>query len=192
MKNLLLTLSFSLLASAAPAAIISFDLIGTAGPGLLFGNEPAVASGGTGGEIGAGITFDDAINLLTINVGWGSSQGFTDLSSAANNSHIHGPTANVNGNNGVGDWRQTAGVLFSLTRSSNAVTGGTFTGPSNAVTLTAAQKTDLYNGKYYINLHTTSNGGGEMRGFLVPVPEPASALFGMVAVGALALRRRRA
>lgn len=188
MKNLLLTLSLSLLASAAPAAIISFDLTGTAGAGLLAGNEPGAVVGGSGGEIGAGITFDDAINLLTINVGWGSSQGFTDLSSAANNSHIHGPTANNNGNG----FTQTAGVAFTLTRSSSAVTGGIFS--PNTVTLSAAQATDLLNGKFYINLHTANNGGGEMRGFLVqsPVPEPASALFGMVAVGALALRRRRA
>ena len=26
------------------------DLVGTAGPGLLFGNEPAVSSGGSGGR----------------------------------------------------------------------------------------------------------------------------------------------
>ncbi len=188
MKNLLLTLSFSLLASAAPAAIISFDLIGTAGSGLLSGNEPSlnVATNASGGEIGAGIFFDNAINLLTINVGWGSSQGFNDLSSAASASHIHGPTA---ANNGSG-FTQIAGTAFTLTRSSNAVTGGIFS--PNTVTLSASQATDLLNGKFYINLHTGSNGGGEMRGFLVQVPEPTSALFGMVAMGALALRRRRA
>ena len=44
------------------AAIIAFDLKGTAGPGLLPGNEPAVLVGGTGGEIGTGIFFDDIIN----------------------------------------------------------------------------------------------------------------------------------
>jgi len=142
---------------------VQFDLIGTAGSGLLFGNEPAVASGGTGGEVGAGISFDPGTNILTLNVGWGSSQGFTDLSSSSNNSHIHGPTA---ANNGSG-FTQTAGVLFNLSRSSNAVTGGTFT--TTLVTLTAGQATDLNNGKYYINIHTVNNGGGELRGFLVPV-----------------------
>jgi hypothetical protein len=151
-------------AMPATAAIIPMDLIGTAGPGLLTGNEPAVASGGSGGEIGAGITFDDVANQLVINVGWGSSQGFTDLSSSSTASHIHGPTAS---NNGSG-YTQTAAVLFNLTRSSSAVTGGTFIAPSTTITLTAAQATDLMNGKYYINIHTANNGGGEMRGFIIP------------------------
>ena len=168
------------------AATIQFDLRGTAGFGLLPGNEPGSVTGGTGGEIGAGIFYDDATNLLTLNVGWGSSQGFTDLSSLSNNSHIHGPTA---ANNGSG-FTQTAGVILNLTRSSNAVTGGTIT--TAPLTLTAPQATDLLNGKWYINLHTVNNGGGEMRGFLVQaVPEPSMALLGLVGGSMLLLRRRR-
>ena len=51
----------------------------------------------------------------------------------------------------------------------------------------------LFAGKLYLNVHTGANGGGEMRGFLIPaVPEPSSSLVAMAAVGALALRRRRA
>ncbi len=190
MKKTLLTLIACSLASASHAATINFDLIGTAGAGLLPGNESGSIIGGTGGEIGAGITYDDVSNLLTLNVGWGSSQGFIDLSSAANNSHLHGPTVNNNGFNGVSNFNQTATVLFSLTRSSNAVTGGTI---NNApILLTAGEETDLLNGKFYINIHTANNGGGEMRGFLVVVPEPGSALLGMVTLGAFSLRRRRA
>lgn len=167
----------------AHAAIILFDLVGTGGTGILNTNEPGSPAGGTGGEIGAGISYDDGTNILSINVGWGSSQGFTDLSSASNNSHIHGPTAS---NNGAG-FTQTAGVLFNLTRSSNLATGGTII---QTVTLTEPQETDLKNGKYYINIHTTNNGGGELRGFLVSVPEPSrmtSALFGLC----LAVFRRK-
>ena len=186
MKLIVLPLAFSLFASIAQATVIQFDLKGTAGTGLLIGNEPSVVSGGSGGEVGAGITFDDASNLLSINVGWGSSQGFTNLSSLANNSHIHGPTA---ANNGSG-FTQTAGVLFNLTRSSDAVTGGTIT--TAPILLTAGQATDLQNGKYYINLHTANNGGGEIRGFLVVVPEPTTPLLGLLGIGSLALRRRRA
>lgn len=189
MKKILATVFSVVLAFSANAAVIPFDLTGTAGSGLRFGNEPAVASGGTGGEIGAGITFDNVALTLSIggNVGWGSSQGFTDLSSVANASHIHGPTAS---NNGSG-FTQTAAVLFTLTRSSSAVTGGSFT--DAPIVLTAAQATDLQNGKYYINIHTTNNGGGELRGFLVPaaVPEPASmALLGAAGLMMLARRRR--
>lgn len=185
MKKILLAVGLITLVAHAQASIIAFDLRGTAGNGLLAGNEPGTIIGGSGGEIGAGITYDDIANLLTLNVGWGSSQNFTDLSSVANNSHIHGPTA---ANNGAG-FTQTAGVLFTLTRSSSAVTGGTFTGAP--IALSEAQETDLLNGKWYINLHTANNGGGEIRGFLVPVPEPSVVVLGVLGAGALLFRLRR-
>ena len=175
--------------AASHATLIDFTLQGTAGVGLLFGNEPAVASGGSGGEIGSGITFDDVTKLLTLSVGWGSSQGFSDLSSLANNSHIHVTPANF-GNGGAGNFTQSGSpVLFNLARSSSAVTGGTFTTALPA--LTPAQEADLMNGKFYINIHTANNGGGELRGFIVPAPVPEPATAGLVAFGALALIRTR-
>jgi CHRD domain len=186
MKAILATVVSLAFAVQADAALFQYNLIGTAGADLLPGNEPGAIIGGTGGEIGAGIVFDDVLSQLTINVGWGSSQGFADLSSTASASHIHGPTA---ANNGSG-FTQTAGVLFTLTRSSSAVTGGTFT--NAPITLTAPQVVDLNNGKYYINIHTANNGGGELRGFIVPVPEPSSALLGLTGIASLlTLRRRR-
>jgi hypothetical protein len=184
MKKILLTALSLALGLQAQATIFQFDLTGTAGSGLLPGNEPGSITGGTGGEVGAGIFYNDATLSLTINVGWGSSQGFTDLSSLANNSHIHGPTASINGSG----FTQTAGVLFNLTRSGNAVTGGTI---GESVILSLAQQTNLFDGKFYINLHTANNGGGEMRGFLVSVPEPSSVVLAGVGLGLLAIRRLR-
>ena len=176
----------------ANATIFQLDIQGTAGFGLLPGNEPGSVTGGTGGEIGSGITYDDITNLLDLtNVGWGSSQGFTDLTSSVTNSHLHGSTANANGNG----FTQTAGVLVNLTRSSNAVSSGVFTNPLvdldtffgvNAET----KEAELLAGKWYINIHTSNNGGGEMRGFLT-VPEPTS--IGLLGLGTcvLGLIRRR-
>lgn len=192
MKKLLVSSITALaFASSTQAATVLFDLKGTGGDGLRSTSEPSVPfpSNATGGEIGDGITFDDMTNLLTLKVGWGSSQGFTDLSSLASNSHIHGPTGNPNGNDGLGDFRQTAVVQFSLTRSSSAVTGGMFTNPP--ILLNATQALDLLNGKYYINIHTTNNGGGELRGFLVAVPEPSGAGLAALGAGVMLLRRRR-
>ena len=188
MNKLLLILASCAFATSTPAATIQFNLIGKGGPGLLTTNEPTPPIGGSGGELGAGITFDDVSRSLSMFVGWGSTQGFTDLSSASNNSHLHGPTTNNNGNDGIGDWRQTASVLFSLTRSSNLATGGII---NQAVTLTPAQQVDLFNGKLYINLHTVNNCGGEINGFLTPVPEPTASLLGLGTLGLLAMRRRR-
>lgn len=187
LSRVLASVVLSLLAwSGSSASTLFFDLKGTGGTGLLNTNEPASPSGGTGGEIGAGIFYDDVSNLLTLNVGWGSSQGFTDLSSASNASHIHGPTIS---NNGAGFTETSGSTPFTLTRSSNAVTGGTFT--NAPILFTAAQEADLLNGKFYINIHTVNNAGGELRGFLVLAPEPSRAMCALLGLSMLALRRKR-
>jgi CHRD domain len=185
------TLTF-LAASAAfaPAAIIQFDLMGNGGPGLLFTNEPGVTSGGTGGEVGSGITFDNVTKVLTINVEWGSANGFTDLTGSSTNAHVHGPTTSPGGNG----FTETAGVLINIQTNPGEFTtvtsasDGSITG---STTLSLANETALFEHRLYINVHTNANPGGEIRGFMV-IPEPASALFGLTALGVLGLRRRRA
>ena len=170
------------------AAIIPFDLQGRSGVGMRFNNEnPTSASGsGTGGENGAGITYDNVSKLLTLNVGWGSGKGFTDLTGTVSAGHLHqAPDASFTSN---------GGVIISLDGATpgfnNSSTNGGWT--NTTATLTGAQETALLSGFLYLNAHTAANGGGEIRGNLIQAPEPS--VIGLLGLGAsgMLFRRRRA
>ena len=185
MKKLILIGLLSAAGMEAKAATIQFDLKGTAGIGLLAGNENPAASGGSGGEIGSGITFDDVTLVLTIDVGWGTANGFTNLTGNATAGHLHGPTTS----GGTAAWTQNASVKYPLDSlagwNSSASTGG-FNG---TVTILSADVAALENGQFYMNVHTAANSGGEVRGYLTVVPEPSAAC--LVAAGALGMLLRR-
>jgi hypothetical protein len=174
--------------TAARGANFIFDLKGTAGDGLLGGNQnPAIIGAGSGGETGAGISYDDVSNILTIHAGWGSGKGFTDLTGNAIAGHLHGPTSSPP----LG-YTQNAGVdvpLDSVAGWNPSASNGGFDG---TVVLTATQETRLLASQYYMNVHTAVNGGGEIRGQLVVVPEPASATLLLCGGGFLLRRRARA
>ena len=93
------------------AAIVSFELTGNAGTGLLPGNENPPNAGGTGGLGAGGITYDTDTNILSVDIAWGSVNGFTDLTSDVSASHIHGFTAGP-----PTGWSENAGVLYPLPR----------------------------------------------------------------------------
>lgn len=162
----------ALLAAAlsTSGAIIDFDL----GPGGLNGlNErPApVVTTATGGErSGVGsISLDTTTHQLFLNYSWGDQNGYTDLTGSFTDTHIHGP-ADVN---------NAANVLYLLTPQVNqqtATDGGVFgftlqlvdQGPYTV----ALQEADLLAQRWYVNVHSQTFTGGEIRGQLVPVPEP--------------------
>jgi hypothetical protein len=159
---------FLLLAIAiAKADIIRFDL-SPAGTDKAVGLSPAnevdtvIGSTGSGNEIlnGGGITFDTTTRLLSLAVGYGSAAGFTDLTGPATAMHIHGPA-------GPGT---NAAVLIDLSTNhlaaANPSQGGVIFG---GVTYSEAQAADLLAGLHYINIHTATNAGGEIRGQLIPV-----------------------
>ena len=93
---------------------------------------------------GAGeFTYDPATHTLTYNVTY---EGLTGPGVAA---HIHGPA----------DPGQNAGPVVPLATAASPITG--------TATLTDAQAAELAAGKYYVNVHTAANKGGEVRGQIV-------------------------
>jgi hypothetical protein len=134
-------------------------------------NEPP---GLVGNPTGSG-TFNATLDTLTNVFTWNST--FTGLTSNINNGHIHGPWA-------PGAAAATAGVILNFNpavtptstfagyQTANAgSTTGTLT-LTPALTLTATVNGDslkklLLAGASYVNIHTTMNGGGEIRGQLV-------------------------
>ncbi len=91
---------------------------------------------------------------------------YSGLTLAPTGAHVHGPA--LPGAN--------APVVHPFT-----VTGlGTSGSFSATFTYTAAELADLQSGKEYANIHTANFPGGEIRGQILPVPEPATlALFGL-------------
>ncbi|MBI4580600.1 MAG: CHRD domain-containing protein [Planctomycetes bacterium] len=128
---------------------------------------PPVATPGTGS---ATATLDDVTGDVVLTSG-----SYTSLVAGTTAAHIHGPApVGVN-----------AGVLIPL-----STTGGTSGTLSGSGTLSAANTANMIAGLMYVNVHTSFKPGGEIRGQLIEVPEPATlGLMGLC--GLLVLRRRR-
>jgi len=184
---LLLTLS-----PASQSATLTFSA------NLLPSNEvPPVASAASGT---ASFVLNTTAQTLSIN------ETFTGLTSGTTANHIHcclvSPfLAGVNA--GV------ATTLPAFTGFPTGITSGTFSitldltsaGSYNPAFVTAqgslanaeaALIAGIENGESYINIHTTNNPNGEIRGFLTPTPEPASlVLLGSALAGLIGLRLRK-
>ena len=99
---------------------------------------PAVTTPGKGA---ADIDYDPASKKLSWKV------TYTGLSGPATAAHFHGPA-------GATD---KAGVAVAIPNAGTSPVEG-------SATLTDAQAADLTAGKYYVNIHTAANPGGEIRG----------------------------
>ena len=131
------------------------------------GAQAGTASPGTGSGT---LTFDDVTNLLDWNI------SFSGLIGTEIAAHFHGPAPA--GSNG--------GIQIGLPLGSPLV---------GSATLTATQETQLLGELWYLNIHSSTNGAGEIRGqlLLAPVPEPeayAMMIAGLGLIG-LAVRRKR-
>jgi CHRD domain len=91
----------------------------------------------------ADVDFDAATKKLTWKV------TYSGLSGPATAAHFHGPA----------EAGKNAGVALAIPNAGTSPAEG-------SATLTDAQAADLMAGKYYVNIHTAANPGGEIRGQL--------------------------
>src|SRR5688572_1637134 len=134
------------------------------------------AQDGGGARTGSGI-----FNLTLTGTTMTLSGSFSGISGTFSDAHIHGsaaPGAN-------------AGVMYSIVpflTLGGDNKSGTLSGqitlsnptPNNRAVTIDQQLADLNNGLWYFNIHSSTFGGGEIRGQILAVPEPSTwALLGL-------------
>jgi hypothetical protein len=172
------------LAANANATLFDYEAV-LSGPN----ESPANASPGTGLAF---VNYDNVAHTLQIEV------TFSGLTGTTTASHIHAATASPGtGTAGVatttpyfagfpigvtsGSYSNTLDLTLSSSYNPSYITANGGTTASAEAALVAAIASD----EAYLNIHSTTFGGGEIRGFLTLVPEPSTtALLG---IGGLAL-----
>ncbi len=129
--------------------------------------NPSNVGNGTGVISGS---YDDVSNLLNYSISW------ADLTSAVTNIHFHLGAPGVPG-----------GVQLGVP--------SPFSSPEigSGIVLNTSQETNLLAGNWYVNVHTSNFGGGEIRGqvLVTPVPEPTTGIMAMLSIAGCMSRRKR-
>jgi hypothetical protein len=157
-------------------------------------SEPTASLG-----IGSGtVTYDDVAHTLQLQV------SFSGLTGNTTASHLHAATTSpFSGTAGVatttpsfagfplgvtsGTYSNTLDLTSASSFNPSYVTahGGTLAGAESALAAAMA------GGQAYWNIHSTFANGGEIRGFLVPVPEPSTLVLLGLGAGVIGWRLRR-
>jgi hypothetical protein len=134
MRNLMIVAAFAA-ASMVPVAASA------AAQGMAYSAKLAPSAGVTSSGTGtATLSLDAATKVLSYRV------EYSGLSGPAMAAHIHGPA----------DPGANAPPVIPFPNAASPIVG--------TATLTDAQIADLNAGKYYVNVHTAANRGGEIRG----------------------------
>ncbi len=163
-KSLILIIGLVVLVCSPILAIaqnLDFELLGMAGSGITAANEPADVTAGGSGDIATGIGVDLGTRVLSVDIEWGSANGYVDLSSDVDFMNLHGPTSAA----APGNFTESAGVLTGLDGFDPSASSGGFTG---TIDLSSANLRGLLEGRFYLHLHTFVNPDGEARGYLIP------------------------
>ena len=146
----------------------------------------------------ATVTIDDHLNTMRVQV------TFSDLVGNVTNAHIHCCTALAEtGGSGVASPLPTfpgfpSGVkfgtydrTFDMNLASSYGSGFLTANGNNTGTAFSALITGIATGKAYLNIHSSFVGSGEIRGFLVPVPEPETYALMLGGLGLVGFAARR-
>ena len=138
---------FSTMLVSSPASATIINLTASLDCAQVNAGVGSCGAGGSGTG-SATITLDDTTNVLSWNVTW------SGLSGSVIAAHFHGPAFP----------NQNAGPQVPITPASPSI-GNTVIG--------AGQQADLLAGLWYLNIHSNTFPGGEIRGQVVPEPNTA-------------------
>jgi hypothetical protein len=171
MQNRLLPVAIAALAGIVAACGSDVDRSTTPTPvsnvvtfrATLTGSQenPANTSQGTGNFLA---TLDTVTNVFTYDV------SFQGLTTNVTLGHIHGPASATTNASPILNFGTLPGASFLIGAPSGTAHGVTTLNAANQLTATIngdSLKKLLLSGQTYVNIHTTQNGGGEIRAQLI-------------------------